>query len=132
MRAWMTGLKSQTREALIAGERASSPTWSDDELGPWADAKLRVSQNVVGLFDDDFIAKLGWPAALKVATCPALLIKADPARGAIVSDAAAEALRAGIPQLKVAHIADAGHSIHRDQFAAYLQAVRAFLAETGF
>lgn len=131
MRAWMTGLKSQTREALIAGERANSPGWSEDELGPWADSKLRVSQNVVGLFDENFIPKLGWPGALKVATCPALLIKADPARGAIVTDASAEALRVGIPQLKVAHIDGAGHSIHRDRFAAFLQAVRAFLAETG-
>src|SRR5689334_19775137 len=35
-RARITELKTQTREQLIAGQRAATPGWSDDELGPWA------------------------------------------------------------------------------------------------
>ena len=34
-----------------------------------------------------------------------------------------------VPQLRVAHIAGAGHSIRRDQFDRYMQVVRSFLGE---
>lgn len=131
MRQWLEGLKAQTREALIAQERINSPRWSDDELGPWADSKLRVSQNVTRIFEERFLETLGWPGALKVVTCPALLIKADPTLGAIVTDEAAAELVATIPHLAVVTIAGAGHSIHRDAFADYVAAVRAFLARAG-
>ena len=70
-----------------------------------------------------------WPALVRGITCPALLITADPARGAIVSAADAAALQALVPQLRMAHIAGAGHSIRRDQFDRYMQVVRGFLSE---
>ena len=63
-------------------------------------------------------------------TCPALLITADPARNAIVTEQSAAQLRELVPQLRIAHIPDAGHSIRRDQFARYLEVVRGFLSET--
>src|SRR5438477_350960 len=42
-RAWIAGLQQQTREALIAAKHTESPTWPLDELGPWADSKLRFN-----------------------------------------------------------------------------------------
>ena len=59
-----------------------------------------------------------------------LLITADRARGAIVSDESAAALQASVPQARVAHVSEAGHSIRRDQFERYREVVRGFLAET--
>lgn len=126
-RSWLAGLRGKTREELIAKQRAEAPGWSEAELGPWADAKLRLSPHVLNRDTrDDF----DWPAALRRITCPALLIAADPARGAIVTEANAAALRALVPQLQVARLPEAGHSIRRDQFARYLEVVQAFLAET--
>ena len=121
--------KSQTREALIANEHRANPTWSDAELGPWADSKLRMSPNVVGLFEPSVVTSVDWAAVLPHISCPALLITADVARSAIVSAEAATALKNIVPQLEVAHIADAGHCIHRDQLEVYMGAVRAFLAK---
>ena len=72
---------------------------------------------------------LDWPAIVQRITCPALLITADPARGALVTAEGAAALRALVPQLRVAHVPGAGHNIRREQFAPYLALVRAFLAE---
>ncbi len=46
-----------------------------------------------------------------------------------MTDAQAAVLRAMVPHLSIAHIADAGHSIHRDQPARFLEVVRAFLQE---
>jgi pimeloyl-ACP methyl ester carboxylesterase len=123
----ITGLKSKTREELIAAQRAETPSWSEEELGPWADSKLRLSLNVL---QRRSAPSLDWPALARGVTCPALLIVADPARGAIVTGEGAAALQALIPQLQVARIAGAGHSIRRDQFERYMQVVRAFLAET--
>lgn len=126
MHDWITNLQTKTRDELIAAQRAETPGWSEDELGPWADAKLRLSLSVL---QRNGAPVADWPAVVRGITCPALLITADPARGAIVTDAAAEALQALLPQLHVVQIADAGHSIRRDQFDVYMQVVRGFLKE---
>lgn len=125
-RAWITALKRKTREELIADQRAESPTWSEAELGPWADSKLRLSFNVLNHLG---AAAVDWQATLRRVTCPALLITADPAQGAIVTEEGAAAAQALIPQLRVAHVPGAGHSIRREQFERYMDIVRAFLAE---
>lgn len=129
MQAWLSGLKRKTREELIVEQRAAAPRWSLAELEPWADSKLRVNSNVLDVFSGDPAASVNWAALLPNITCPALLITADPAQGAIVTDDGAAALQALVPQLQVAHIPDAGHNIRRDQFERYVKAVRAFLAQ---
>jgi pimeloyl-ACP methyl ester carboxylesterase len=129
MRIWLGELKRKTREELIAEQRAAMPNWSEAELGPWADAKLRFSPSVLSIFNPHTAATIDWPATLRRITCPALLITADPAQGAIVTEESAAALQALVPQLRIEHILEAGHNIRRDQFDRYMEAVRAFLAE---
>ena len=126
MRARMVELKRKTREELIAEQRAASPSWSDAELGPWADAKLRFSFNAL---DRVGPRSVDWQVILRRITCPALLITAEPARQAIVSEEDAAVLKSLMPQLRVAHISEAGHNIRRDQFARYMGLVRTFLIE---
>jgi N-formylmaleamate deformylase len=126
MLAYIVELKRKTREELLAEEQTRSPGWSREELEPWADAKLRLSFNVLSRGLDP---APDWKAALPKITCPALLITGDPARGAIVTPEAATALQKLVPQLRVANIPNSGHSIRRDQFARYLDVVRGFLKE---
>ncbi len=120
-------LKRKTREELIAQARSQSPMWSEAELGPWADSKLRFSFNILLAGEP---AAVDWPDIVRRVACPALLITADPARGAIVTPETAAALQALAPQTRVVHIAGAGHSIHREQFVRYMEIVKTFLAET--
>jgi pimeloyl-ACP methyl ester carboxylesterase len=127
MQERITSLKSKTRAELIAAQHAETPSWSEAELGPWADSKLRLSLSVL---QRGATPVADWPALLRAITCPALLITGDPARGAIVSDTAADELKSFIPQLRVGHIADAGHSIRRDQLDNYMRVVRGFLSES--
>lgn len=127
MHRWITGLKRKSREELIAEQRAATPGWSEAELGPWADSKLRLSPNVLKFGPAESI---DWSAMLRRIRCPALLITADPARGAIITDESAAALQALVPQLRVAHISDAGHSARRDQIDLYMKIVRDFLRTT--
>jgi pimeloyl-ACP methyl ester carboxylesterase len=126
MRAWITTLQQQPRQALIDAQRAETPQWSDAELEPWADAKLRFSLNFFNRLSDP---ALDWPALLRQVTCPALLISGDPDAGALVTQQAALALKEHVPQLQIAHISGAGHSIRRYQFEDYLRVVRSLLAE---
>lgn len=128
MQAWFSGLKRKTRAELIAEQRAATPGWSEAELAPWADSKLRVSPNVLRIFAPTPPRTVDWPTVLRRITCPALLITADTARGAILTEEGAAALHGFVPQLQVAHIPDAGHNIRREQFERFMQVVRAFLA----
>lgn len=124
---WIINLKRKTRQEMIADQRVESPTWSEAELGPWADSKLRLSFNVLNQGDR---VPVDWPETIQRIACPALLITADPDLGSIVSAERATALQALLPQVQIAHIPNAGHSIHRDQFDPFLAIVRTFLAKT--
>jgi N-formylmaleamate deformylase len=126
MRAWITPLQQQPRQALIDAQREETPHWSDADLEPWADAKLRFSLNFFNHLSDP---DLDWSALLYQLKCPALLVSGDPAAGALVTQHAAVILKEYVPQLQIAHIAGAGHCIRRDQFERYRQVVQSFFAD---
>jgi pimeloyl-ACP methyl ester carboxylesterase len=117
--------QSQGREAGIARGRSIHPGWSDEEFGPWADAKARVSAR--------FMNQLGgrpsfaWREMLPRVRCPMLLVTSDPDRGGIVTPEAAEEARRLQPSLEVVHLSGAGHNIRREQFEAFVGAAGAFL-----
>lgn len=129
MRTWFTSLKSKTRAELLAEQRAATPGWSEAELETWADSKLRVSPRVLSTPGGTPQAAVDWQRTLQSIRCPALLITADLERGALLGQEAVAALQGWVPQLRVAHVPDAGHSVRRDQFAPFLTAVQAFLRE---
>jgi pimeloyl-ACP methyl ester carboxylesterase len=127
MQAWFNEIKRKTRADLIAEQRAAAPIWSEAELEPWAESKLRVSPHVINVLDPATPRTVDWPAVLRRITCPALLITADTDRGAVLTKEGANALRALVPQLQIAHIPGAGHNIRREQFDRFIEVVRAFL-----
>jgi pimeloyl-ACP methyl ester carboxylesterase len=128
-RARLERLKTMTREQLIEEQRQAFPRWREEELGLWADAKLRVHLNCLNRKEGP--DAVDWNALLARISCPVLLITGDPDRGAMLKPEQAERLRELVPQLQVAHIPGAGHSIRREGFEPYMRAVRGFLAETG-
>ena len=124
MRAWIVDLQQQTRAALIAAQRAAAPDWPEVDVAPWVDSKLRFS---LKFFDHLTPFSIDWHGLIQAIHCPALLITGDPERAALVTPEAARALQAWLPQLRTLHIPGAGHSIHRDQSAAFMEGVRPFL-----
>ncbi len=127
MREQAIARKQMSREALIADQRARQPGWTDAELEPWADAKQRVSLNVMSVFERSNPKTVNWGQVLPRIACPVLLIVSDPELGGIVTAESAALLEELVPQTEVVHIPAAGHNIRRDQFQAYVDAVRAFL-----
>jgi pimeloyl-ACP methyl ester carboxylesterase len=126
--AWISVLKGKTREELIAEARQQNPSWSEAEIGHWADSKLRVSPKVAAVFTHEG-RTLDWPAVASQVICPALAIMADLERGSAISAEAVAALQAMVPNLETVRIAGAGHSVHRDQFDRYMEAVQRFLSK---
>ena len=119
--------KTLPREEAIARQRQQRPTWSEEELGPWADAKKRVSPHAFNVLHTP---RPDWRAILPQISCPVLLITADPDLGAIVTPEVAEQASSILPSLKVVRLRGAGHNIRREQFEGYLQVVREFLASS--
>jgi pimeloyl-ACP methyl ester carboxylesterase len=117
--------KEMTREQLIEHARQAHPTWAEEELGPWAEAKLQVSARHVGAPR----AQLDFRELLPKVKVPILLITADPERGGgVTPEAAAEARRLH-PETTVVRLSPAGHNVRREQFAPFVGAVRSFLKE---
>jgi pimeloyl-ACP methyl ester carboxylesterase len=115
------------RDGLIARGRAQHPDWDEVEFGPWADAKLAVSPTFAAVRPPE---SRDWWEALPAVTEPFLLITADPERGGIVTPETAAEMAGRQPLARVVRIRDAGHNVRREQFDAYLAAVRGFLAYT--
>jgi pimeloyl-ACP methyl ester carboxylesterase len=118
------GHKKMTREQLIARVRQDNPTWPEAELGPWADAKPRVSTHI---FQGMAVPRTPWQEVVQKIRCPILLITADPDKGAIVTPETAQEAAGLWQEGEVAHISGAGHNIRREQYHAYVEVVRAFL-----
>lgn len=124
-RADVIANRSRSLETLIASVKQRSPLWSDAEIDQWAPSKQQVSPQAL-----DYVlapSKPWWEVVGQI-TCPTLLVTADVAAGAIVDQATAAQAVALNPQIEVAYIKGAGHNIRRENFAAYVATVRAFLA----
>jgi N-formylmaleamate deformylase len=126
--AFIEGVKRKTQAELLAEVRAGNPTWSEEETSLWADSKQRLSTRILSLVSIGDVTPPAFPSLLQRITCPALLMRADPAHGVNLTDADVSALQAGVPHLKVVMIPDAGHSIRREQFAHYMDVVQTFLS----
>jgi pimeloyl-ACP methyl ester carboxylesterase len=127
MRSDVAVMRQASRDELIATAKLFHPTWSDNELPHWADAKLRVSE--------PFMQSLGrgaepaWQELVPRLARPTLLVMADEERGGMLSAECAEEARQLNPGfIEVARVTRAGHNIRRDRFEPFLDAVSAFLA----
>ena len=117
--------KEMTREQLIDHARKQHPAWAEEELGPWADAKLQVSPKHVNAPR----AQADFRELLPKVKVPILLITSDPELGGgVTPEAAAEAKRIH-PDTTVVRLSPAGHNVRREQFAGFVEAVGSFLKE---
>lgn len=118
--------KAMPREELIALKKQEHPTWDEVEFDPWSESKMVVNPNVL-----QFIGSPGnWRDTVSKITCPALLVTADPEAEAIVTPEIAQFVADTNPNVQVARLRGAGHSIRREQFEPFMDAVKAFLAGT--
>jgi len=110
-------------EKIIKKGRKRSPTWSEEELQPWAESKVLYKENnskvFMGLMDD----KTDWKEVIQNITCPILLITSD--KGMTKDDKAREIVEFS-KYCKWVKIEGAGHNIRREQFEQYTEEVQKF------
>ena len=114
-----------TREQIADYGRGNNPTWDDEELWLWALGKTLVSPYVV---QEASRLLTDWRSVVPKIACPTLLVTADPALGGIVTPKTAAEITNSQANIQVAYLDEAGHNVRRDQFAAYIAAVRPFLS----
>jgi N-formylmaleamate deformylase len=123
---WMRGLKGKTREEVMAMGRQQSPTWSEEELGPWAESKLQVNVDAMSRYTP---VSEPWRETFARVQCPVLIIRADNHRGSMVTPELAEEAARLNPNVSSVHVPGAGHNIRRENYAGFMEAVRAFIRE---
>ena len=109
-------------EAIEAQVRKDSPHWHDDEVIPWVQAQKSVSPKVMQF---GYTASPWWKI-VPALTCPTLIISGDPEIGVVVSPELEAEIRSLNPDVQIVRL-DAGHSVRRDQFDEYVEAVSNFL-----
>ena len=70
--------KTMARDALVAAQRANNPSWSDEDVQTWADAKQPVDLSVLSILDPRFPAELDWPTLLRRTLVAPLSTTGDP------------------------------------------------------
>lgn len=108
---------------IAALGRKTSPDWHDDEFAAWTAGKRQVDPDAM----PDY--RSSWQESLRAILDPTLLIYGEPSRGGIVTPQTVEEALSINPNIVAVQIPDAGHNIRRENFPAFLAAVRAFLAD---
>jgi N-formylmaleamate deformylase len=122
---WLKGLPAMALEDVMAKGRADNPTWAEVEILPWAESKKQLDLNVLSRspsFKD-------WRVIARAIVCPTLLVTAEVEKGAIVTPQAASEACQMNSYIHEAHIPGAGHNIRRENYPAYMEAVRRFLSK---
>ena len=119
-------MQAMSAEEIEKMGRERSPLWADEEFPAWVAAKQQVSLN---LFAAIAQRSTPWQENAARFRSPVLLVTAETARGSIISAETAAEAAAINPLIRVAHIPDSGHNIRRENFDAFLAAVRSFLAD---
>lgn len=110
----------------IAVCQANDPGWVEAEVIPWAESKGEYNPEILDAAVRVRMHQVRWREAAAQVKCPALLVTAE--RGIVTPEIAAEAVSL-MPNCELIQIPAAGHCIHRDAYAATMQAVTKFLDE---
>ena len=113
--------------------REQNPDWTDDDCRRRAES---ITATAPAVFlerraDAERLLASGADslATIRSLDTPTLLVSGDRAAGSMVEPADAARLAATFPAIRLAHVPGAGHSIHRDQTASFLEAVVPFLRD---
>ncbi len=114
-------------EVTAESVAAASPGWHPEDARIKAEALRQSGAEPVRRTVADNEEWNVLEAAMSLKT-PTLLVGADPSNGAILPPALGESLAASNPALRFVWIPKGSHSIHRDEFDAFMAAVEAFVA----
>lgn len=125
-RAAMASRRDFSPSEWLAVGRKDHPGWPEHEYESWVKSKQRVRLNV---FDGTPLIASGWHRCVERIQAATLLVSGDPALGALVQHDAGEAWTQRLTHGTLVRIPNAGHSVHRDNFEAFMRSVSQFLKQ---
>ena len=119
-----------SREEAEAQARANLALgWTEEDVAGKVDAAVKASPTAVqAVFDENSGHGLDLAKLVAKVTCPALMVRALPENGGVVSPEALEIVQTN-PNFRVVTLEDADHNIHRGRFEPFMSAVVPFLNE---
>lgn len=119
---WIGSLADLAVDQLIELGQRQHPTWTDDEIIPWAQAKQRLDEMAV-----HHLQPFDWIAVVPKIACPTLVVQGDPARDSIATPQLVNRILELNANVRVGKVDGAGHNIRRDALAGYLGVVVPFI-----
>ena len=130
MARWVKSLANQTLEELLVQYRKDHPTWPEELLRPMCESKKQLDPTILDVLRPRVHAQeWDWRTTLQNITNPVLLITGNPELGGIVTPEVVAKVRELNPSITIVTLPDVGHLIRFDKYAAYMEALRAFLKQ---
>ncbi len=123
---WLTAVRAADPVTALELCRSGNPGWPEPEMEPWVRSKRQLD---LAVFERPRPATTSLAEIVRGVSCPVRLVHGDPERGGIISPQLAEdCVVAAAGAVSRVHVAGAGHNVRRDEPAAYLAAVRPWVA----
>ena len=130
MAKWAKGLAHQTLDELLVSYRKDHPTWPEELLIPMCESKKQLDATILDVQSPRKHAQeVNWLTTIQNITQPMLVFAGDPAHGGIVTPEVVAKIRDLNPQVKIVVVPNVGHLIRFDQYAIFIDALRAFLKQ---
>ena len=113
----IASVAGRTHDEILAAGRLENPTWPDDELEAWTQARLALSPDLAR--GTHRWADRDWVEAMADVRVPVTLVTGDTALGALVDDAQVARAAELIGDLTHVAIPGVGHCIRREDRAAF-------------
>jgi len=126
--SWKETTSRRTKMSIvdvIAEGRIEHPGWTDEEYSEWAEAKIQVDPEVLSwLYDENVYT--GWRNILGRINMPIAVLTGDNSRGAYINSDVSREIAELNSRAQIINIS-AGHSIRRDAFDDYVNALETFI-----
>jgi N-formylmaleamate deformylase len=130
MAKWAKGLANQTLDALLVSYRKDHPSWPEELLRPMCESKKQLDAAIIDIQSPKKHAQeVNWLTTIQNITQPMMIFAGDPALGGIVTPEVVANVRELNPQVNIVVVPHVGHLIRFDQYAIFIEALRAFLKQ---
>ncbi|MGC8537227.1 MAG: alpha/beta fold hydrolase [Rhizomicrobium sp.] len=119
---YILSLQTMSDAELHEEWRRHHPHWHECEFQHWATSKRMADPGAIPNYSGP------WQRSITALQMPTLLIYGDAANGSLVRNDTAREAETLSHKIQLRYISEAGHSVHREAFDAFVTAVRAFLS----
>ncbi len=127
---WAKSLANQTLDELLVQYRNDHPDWPEELVRPMFDSKKQLDPTIIDMMVGRMNSReVDWLTTIQNITHPVLLFAANPELGGIVTPEVVATVHRLNPKVTIVTIPEVGHLIRFDKYAAFMNALRAFLKQ---